>query len=230
MPKSLNPLVARRRMIQWILVSVVIVTLALGWKYPILGFSVPIVMLTGFVGSLFKGRYVCGNLCPRGGFFDRMIATVSFKKPIPTWLRKMHLRWVIFVSMMSFMVWRLSQNPGDWHHWGKTFWMMCIVTTAIGVVLGVLFHQRMWCEICPMGTMQNAIGGHKQQLLIDASKCRMCRICEKACPIQIPIVKDKDLGYVSSRDCLKCPECTAVCPTKALYWPQRPGNSLNKNE
>lgn len=215
---SLNPIVARRRAIQWFLVPVVVITLALGWKYPVLGYSVPIVMLMGFVGSLFNGRYVCGNLCPRGSFFDRVIAKISFRKTIPAFVRQMPLRWTIFVAMMIFMVWRISQNPGDWRHWGKVFWMMCVITTAIGVVLGILLHPRMWCALCPMGTMQNAIGGHKHPLLIDGSKCKKCHACEKACPIQLEIVKDKDVGRLTSRDCLKCPECIAVCPAKVLHW------------
>ena len=71
-----------------------------------------------------------------------------------------------------------------------------------------------------MGTMQNALGGHKHLLLIDAAKCKQCRLCEKVCPIQLAIVQDKDNGRLTSRDCLKCPECIAVCPTKALSWPK----------
>jgi ferredoxin-type protein NapH len=130
----------------------------------------------------------------------------------------MPLRWVIFAAMMGFMVWRISQNAGDWRHWGLVFWTMCVITTAIGVVLGILLHPRMWCAFCPMGTMQNAIGGHKQPLLIDAAKCKKCHACEKACPIQLAIVPDKDGGRLTSRDCLKCPECIAVCPAKALQW------------
>ena len=58
MPKdssiSLNPAVARRRTIQWLLVPIVVITLALGWKYPVLGFVVPVVMLMGIVGGLFN--------------------------------------------------------------------------------------------------------------------------------------------------------------------------------
>ena len=73
-----------------------------------------------------------------------------------------------------------------------------------------------------MGTMQNALGGNKQQLLIDAAKCKKCRACEKACPIQLAIVQDKDGGRLTSRDCLKCPECIAACPAKALSWPKKP--------
>jgi polyferredoxin len=215
---SLNPVVARRRAIQWFLVPVVVITLALGWKYPLVGYSVPVVMLMGFVGGLFNGRYVCGNLCPRGSFFDRVIAHISFHKTIPAFVRQMPLRWAIFAAMMTFMVWRISLNAGDWRHWGKTFWMMCVITTAIGVVLGILFHPRMWCAFCPMGTMQNALGSLKHPLLIDGAKCKKCHSCEKACPIQLEIVKDKDGGRLTSRDCLKCPECIAACPAKILHW------------
>ena len=225
MPKgvfmSLSPSVARRRTIQWFLVPVVVVVLAIGWKYPVLGFTVPAVMLMGFFGALFNGRYVCGNLCPRGSFFDRVIARVSFRRTIPAFVRRMPLRWAIFAAMMGFMVWRISQNPGDWRHWGKTFWSMCVITTTIGVVLGILIHPRMWCAFCPMGTLQNALGGGKRQLLIDAAKCKKCRACEKACPIGLAIVRDKDGGRLTSRDCLKCPECIAVCPANALCWHEK---------
>jgi ferredoxin-type protein NapH len=211
--------VIRRRRIQWALAPIVIITIGLGWKYPVLGFSVPIVMLMGTAGGLLNGRYVCGNLCPRGSFFDRLISRVSLGKEIPAFLRRMPLRWIIFAAMMGFMVLRVSQNPGDWRHWGRVFWLMCVITTAIGVVLGVLFHPRTWCAFCPMGTMQNAFGGGKGQLLIDAALCKECRVCERACPIQLAIVQDKGEGRLTSRDCLKCPECTSVCPTKALRWP-----------
>jgi ferredoxin-type protein NapH len=217
---AVSPIVIQRRRIQWLLMPIVIITIGLGWKYPILGFSVPVVMVTGVIVGFWKGRYVCGNLCPRGSFFDRLIARISFDKKIPAALRQMPLRWTLFAAMMGFMVFRISQNPSDWRHWGKTFWMMCVITTAIGVVLGIVLHPRMWCAFCPIGTMQNALGGHKQPLLIDAALCRQCRACEKACPFQLAIVQDKDLGRLLSRDCLKCSECVAVCPTKAIRWPQ----------
>jgi ferredoxin-type protein NapH len=219
-----NQAVIQRRKTQWVLLSVVIVTIGLGWKYPVLGFSVPIVMLAGMVGGIIKGRYVCGNICPRGSFFDRLISRISLGRDIPDFARKMPLRWTIFTAMMGFMVYRVSQDPGNWRHWGMTFWVMCVVTTAIGVVLGILTQPRMWCAFCPMGTMQNALGGGRQQLVIEAALCKECRICEKVCPAKIPIVQDKDKGRVTSRDCLKCPECTAVCPTKALHWPEKVKN------
>jgi len=213
--------IRRRRTIQWGLVSVILTTLALGWRFPWLGFSVPIVMLVGIVGSLFNGRYVCGNLCPRGSFYDRIMASISRKRPIPTWLRSRTLRWTLFAVMMSFMLARILQNPLDPMHWGRVFWVMCVVTTAIGIPLALLIHPRTWCSICPIGTAQSAIGGQRHQLRIDADLCRSCALCERACPMNLPIVKHKDTGIVREPDCVRCSECVAVCPVQALAFPPR---------
>ena len=213
--------VRRRHIIQWFLMPIVIVTIGLGWKYPLLGFSVPAVMLAGMIGGIIRGRYVCGNLCPRGSFFDRLMTCVSRKKPIPEFLISMAFRWVLFAALMGFMVFSILQNPTDIRHWGHVFWLMCVVTTGIGVVLGILIHPRSWCAFCPMGTMQNALGGGKHQLRIDSETCVECKDCEKACPFGLSIAEHKNDGNLPSRDCLKCSECIAVCPKSALSWPRR---------
>lgn len=219
---KLSPQVIRRRKIQWFLVPIVIITIALGWKYPFLGFAVPVVMLTGMIGGLWQGRYVCGNLCPRGSFFDRIIFAISLHRKIPLFVRKMPLRWMLFAAMMAFIIFRISQNVTDWKHWGYTFWLMCVITTGISIILGILLHPRTWCAFCTMGTIQNALGGNKHQLIIDSALCKSCRACEKVCPIQLSIVQDKNKGVLTSRDCLKCPECIGTCPVGALSWPQKP--------
>ena len=212
--------VKRRRVVQWCLMPIVLITIGLGWKYPLLGFSVPVVMLAGLVGSLIRGRYVCGNLCPRGSFIDRVVSLVSRKKHIPDFFRNMSLRWLVFAAMMGFMAFRISRNPAEIDHWGRVFWLMCVITTSIAVVLGIAIHPRSWCAFCPMGTMQSALGGGKHLLQIAPALCRECRLCERACPIDLAIVEHKDRRYLLDRDCLKCPECTAACPHGALSWPQ----------
>ncbi len=77
----------RRRWVQWALAPIVILVIALGWKYPYLGYTVPVVMILGMIGGIFRGRYVCGNLCPRGGFFDRIMPLASRVQAIPVILR-----------------------------------------------------------------------------------------------------------------------------------------------
>ncbi len=211
--------VARRRATQWIILSVVIVTLALGWWIPWFGFSVPLVMITGMVGSFFRGRYVCGNLCPRGAFYDRLMAPISRRRAVPKWIRSPGFRWTIFTLLMGFMVYRVLLNPTDPLHWGRVFWTMCLVTTAIGIPLAILIHPRTWCSFCPIGTVQGAIGGGKRRLTIEAESCRACRLCERRCPMGLTIAEHAAAGELPHWDCLRCSECVAVCPTGALRWP-----------
>jgi len=206
----------RRRIVQWILAPIVVVTIALGWRYPVLGFAVAIVMLMGMIGGVFSGRYVCGNLCPRGAFFDRYFGWTAGRRQIPAWMKSLTLRWILFAALMAFMILRIVQNPTSWQHWGRVFWLMCTVTTGLGLVLVLFVHPRGWCAICPMGTMQNALGGWRHDIRIDSAKCRLCLKCERVCPMNIPITRHKDAGVIRDRDCLKCRECAAVCPFDAL--------------
>ena len=208
----------KRRILQWSLLSVVLVTISLGWKFPFLGFSVPVVMIAGILISLFRGRMVCGNFCPRGSFFDRIVSSFSQKTSVPPLLRDMRFRWSMFALLMGFMVFRLAQNPLSLAHWGHVFWVMCVVTTALGLVLGIVYHPRTWCAFCPMGTLQNALGGEKQYLAIDSSSCRSCKLCEKKCPFDLSIVAHKNTGKIVNPDCLKCSECVQACPVNALSW------------
>ncbi len=208
----------RRRKLQWALAPVVVITIGLGWTYPALGYAVPAVMLMGMIGSLFNGRYVCGNLCPRGAFFDRYFGWMRKGRRIPEALRGIWLRWFLFAALMAFMIFRISRNAGSWEHWGRVFWLMCAVTTAAGIVLAVLVHPRAWCSVCPMGTLQSALGGHRGLYQIERS-CKECRTCEKACPLDLPIVVHKAEGVLKERDCLKCLECAAACPIGAVRGP-----------
>ncbi len=200
---------------RWLLAGVMLTVLALGWKFPLLGFIVPLAMLTGMGGGWLRGRYVCGNLCPRGSFFDTFFAKFGPRRYIPEMLIAMPLRWLIMAGLMSFMVYRLAQNPGSLAHWGLVFWQMCLITTAAALFLGMLYRPRTWCAICPVGTVANATGGHKRQLTI-AQGCRNCGLCEKACPMGHGITDYRAQGTMNTRDCLQCSVCVNVCPKGAL--------------
>jgi ferredoxin-type protein NapH len=209
----------KRRRIQWALAPIVILVVALGWKFPVLGFAVPLTMLTGLVVSFFNGRYVCGNLCPRGAFLDRMVPHISPGKPIPAAFRNNLFRIVVVVGLMGFMIYRLSLNPASWEHWGRVFWLMCAVTTAVALILAALFNSRTWCAFCPMGTMQSWIGGRRNRLRVLTDTCRSCGKCVKVCPFGLSPMADKDKGMLQSADCLRCSECVSACPFDALKWP-----------
>lgn len=202
---------------QWVLAPFTVIIICLGWKYTWLGFIVPIVMLLGIATAFFKGRYVCGNLCPRGAFFDRVITPISPQRQIPSFFRNMKFRIAVLLFMIGFMVYQLCQNFTSAAHWGYVFWMMCTITTIIGIILALFIRARTWCSFCPIGTLGKLIGQRHTNLQISAKSCISCKLCEKACPMNLSIISDKK-EIIHNSDCIKCAECIYTCPRQALNF------------
>jgi polyferredoxin len=129
-----------------------------GLFYPLLGYLVVAMMAILLMLSFFKGRYWCWHLCPRGAFLDIVLSKVSLKKPIPRSFTKQWFRWLIFVMLMSFLIFRIVHTGGNLIAIGLVFVVMCILTTIISIILGVITKHRGWCMICPMGMLQEKIG------------------------------------------------------------------------
>lgn len=211
--------VSTRRLYHWLFGLGMVLVIALGWKYPLLGLAAPLVMVAGMIVSVFHGRYVCGNLCPRGSFFDTALKLMAPAKKAPPLLRAMPFRWAMVAVLLGVTGWQGSAAPTSIEHWGVVFWRLCFVTTLIGVGLSFAYGTRAWCAFCPMGTLQNAIGGHKRPLQVDAV-CLQCRECEQNCPMGLAIAAGRDSGQLQNRDCLRCSTCVSTCRNKALSWPE----------
>jgi polyferredoxin len=194
--------------------------LVFGWFLPLLGYFIPICMLLGIGMSLRKGRKWCNWYCPRGSFYDALISSVSPKKDIPEIFKKIYFRVIIIFVLMTVMTVNLVLRWPDVNKMGVVFVVMLTVTTILGMVLAIIFHQRSWCTICPIGTMANLVGRNKSVLKINSEKCIECKLCSKVCPVQIKpyLYKKEGVQPMKDRDCLKCGLCIAACPTKALNF------------
>jgi len=182
-----------------------------GIFYPKLGYLLLLVFASLTIIAPFRGRWFCGNLCPRGSFVDFWIAPLSRKIRIPPQLRSMWIRAPIFVVLMGFMIFRIISTEGIVDKIGMVFVTLCILTTSIAVLLGIIIAPRTWCTFCPMGTLQRAMGGKKYQLKLDRENCIECKKCQKVCPMQLPVIEIPD-----NPDCIKCGRCVEACPKDAL--------------
>ena len=205
----------RQIWVRWILPFILIA----GWRYPILGYFIPVCMVAGVGIALFRGRYWCNWLCPRGSSWDLLLSRVSLKRKIPSIFRDKKFRIFIMVVLMAIL---LTQLPRHWPSidgMGKVFVTMLSITTMVGITLGILTHYRNWCTYCPVGTMANWLGKGKYPLAV-SSRCNECKKCDKVCPIQINRWQYRpehgEAAVIPEWDCLKCGLCIDVCPQKAL--------------
>lgn len=87
-------------------IIVIIISIG-GIFYPKLGYFLLLVFATLMIIAPFRGRWFCGNLCPRGSFVDFWLAPLSRKVSIPHVLRSMWFRVPVFFVLMGFMISRI---------------------------------------------------------------------------------------------------------------------------
>lgn len=204
----------------WILFAYLI----LGWFFPIIGWVAIICMLGPVLTSIWRGRWWCGHVCPRGNMYDRLLSKYSPHRPIPKFVRTFGFRlFMVFLIFAMFGV-QMYFAWGDWASMGFVFWKIILITTVVGVVLSFIYAPRTWCSFCPMGTISSWVApkhmpfpkGFKRVLV--ASDCEMkCKNCARFCPMQLTPydAKGDSSGYLHP-DCLKCGRCINVCPTKIV--------------
>ncbi|MBP7216530.1 MAG: 4Fe-4S binding protein [Candidatus Omnitrophica bacterium] len=211
---------AKRRLRQYGMAFVFVLILIFGWQFPFLGYFIPACMLLGFGMGLMRKRKWCDWYCPRGSFYDALARPLSPQKKIPALFKNIPFRLGALALLMIIMIVNLIMRWPHADQIGFFFIIMLTVTTTLGVILAIIFHQRSWCMICPIGTIINLTGKSKSPLTIDSDKCVECKLCAKACPVQIKpyLFKQKGVLTVNDRDCLQCASCVAACPKKALYF------------
>lgn len=207
-----------RKIKQFIMGIIFLVVLVFGWRYPFLGYFIPLCMLLGMGIGFFKGRKWCDWFCPRGSFFDVFIEPISPKKEIPKFFKGLPFRIGMLSFLMLMMTLQIIKRWPNPYKIGMFFVILLTVTTAIGIILALIFHYRSWCCFCPIGSMANWVGRDRYPLKIDSKLCTECNLCYKICPIQASpsAFKRSGLETVKDGDCLKCGLCVLCCPKGAL--------------
>jgi len=142
---------------QWIMIWFLPVIVIGGLFYPLLGFLVLLMMMFFLPFSIMAGRFWCWNLCPRGAFLDGVMSKFSANRPVPGIFVKMWFRWLVLILLMGYLAWRIWRSGGSIIAIGAVFVGMCILTTAISIILGAITKHRGWCVICPMGLLQEKL-------------------------------------------------------------------------
>jgi polyferredoxin len=209
----------RRKKIRQLLLSAVFMGVIIGgWFFPVLGYFIPVCMVAGIAIGVSKGRKWCGTLCPRGAFYDALVKPISPGKRIPDVFKRLPLRIAVLSFLMAMLTYQIIVRWPDPVSIGRFFVMLLTITTGVGLVLAKLFQERTWCYVCPIGTLTKWTGGERHQVQV-APSCVDCKLCAKACPMQISPNTFKEHGAVKDADCVKCSSCVTACPKKALSLP-----------
>ena len=179
-------------------------------------------MVGPIITSLYKGRFWCGNICPRGSFYDNIASKFSRKKKTPALLQSAYFRAALTILLLVIFSSNMIKTWGNLHDMGMVVYRLIIVTTLIGIGLTLLFNHRTWCNICPMGSISALCAtlripkNNSSFLQIDSS-CITCKKCQKSCPMGIAACDFKGRA-LTHKDCLQCNNCVYVCPKKSIAY------------
>ena len=192
-------------------------------------FTLGVVGLTGVI----VGRMTCGWLCPFGLLQDLMFKIVP--KEITIGRKWGYLRYaflglgVIILPLFWVNEFGLGEryfceicpagtleagiphlllDPSLQKLLGGFFiFKMSLLLIVVGMVLLI---RRAFCRLfCPLGAMLGVFNRFSGlQIKVDNHKCNHCGVCQKKCPVDLPIYSAE--GSPACINCLECTTCNHV--------------------
>ena len=216
----------------WAWLVTIIVALG-GQFWPYLGLIVPVIIAALIIVSFFKGRYWCGNFCPHGSLYDRIILPLSRNKFIPGFFKSRPVVAAAFIYFGFNMTRRFltvfQQSEGILIRTGFIFSNTYLMVMIVGSLLGLTISSRSWCQFCPMGTLQIlsyrlgkflGVTSSRDELITAESPelCHSCARCSRVCPMQLEPHKSfkKGSNQFDAEQCIRCNTCVENCPSGIL--------------
>jgi polyferredoxin len=110
-------------------------------------------------------------------------------------------------------IWITIQQFVGLESWDAVIPLSAIIMAAAFIVLSFKI-RHFWCRICPAGALMSIFNRSALvSIQKDGSKCTQCRVCLRACPMDIDeIYSEKDKDNVTNRTCIHCYRCIELCP------------------
>lgn len=184
-----------------------------------------VVLVLLLAAALLTGRAFCGWACPLGtvqewlaGLIRRLTGGKAAWLPIrPSpkvnrilgWLKYGVLGWTLWASvaavvppLIPFCPYRtlFTLNVGSLLGWSV---IVALITLSFAV-------ERAWCRyLCPLGALlvvTNKVSFWR--IRTDEVRCASCGICDRACPVDLDVMREVERGG----ECIRCRSCVRACP------------------
>lgn len=133
----------------WIIIVSFFILGILDFRFGLLGFfCMGAPMFHALKGD---GKVHCSKHCPRGSFLGEIIKHISFNRPLPAQMRSKKVKNILLFMMITLLTISLSHAGFEFAKIGFVLFRFMIMSFMVGILMGIFFKPRSWCQVCPMG-------------------------------------------------------------------------------
>jgi hypothetical protein len=133
----------------WIFMIAFIVLSVLDIRFGLLGLVCMTVPL--YHALCGRGKIHCSHYCPRGSLLGNFLKNISLGNNLPPYMKRKTFKNILLtfmIVMFSISLVRVGLNVDKI---AFAVFRMMMSSLAVGVIMGIVFKPRSWCQVCPMG-------------------------------------------------------------------------------
>lgn len=98
-----------------------------------------------------EGKKHCAKYCPRGSFLGKFLQKISLGNTLPARYRTRKVKHGMLILMISLLTFSLSHAGLQFEAVAFVLLRFMFMSFIVGIMMGVFFKPRSWCQVCPMG-------------------------------------------------------------------------------
>lgn len=152
----------------WVIIVSFFVLSIIDFRFGIFGF----VCMTAPIYHALRGRgkVHCSHYCPRGSFLGKFLQNISMGNTMPKWMKTKAAKNILLGIMITLLTVSLIHSGGDFNKIAFSLFRFMGVSFIVGIMMGVIFKPRSWCQVCPMGYSTGLIKKSKDKRMINEGK------------------------------------------------------------
>ncbi|MCG8539310.1 MAG: 4Fe-4S binding protein [Clostridia bacterium] len=133
----------------WIFMVIFILLSILDIRFGVLGFiCMGVPMYHAIKG---RGKVHCSHYCPRGSLLGNFLRNISLQNNLPKKLRGKTVKNILLIFMITMFSISLIHAGSNFKLIAFAIFRLMMSSLALGLIMGIVFRPRTWCQVCPMG-------------------------------------------------------------------------------
>ncbi|KXZ39680.1 4Fe-4S binding domain-containing protein [Alkalithermobacter thermoalcaliphilus JW-YL-7 = DSM 7308] len=133
----------------WVFMMLFIILSILDIRFGVLGFVCMTVPMYHAIKG--RGKVHCSHYCPRGSLLGNFLKNISMNNNLPKSFKTNTVKNIILTLMITMLAISLVHAGPDITKIGFSLFRFMMASLLVGIIMGIIFKPRSWCQVCPMG-------------------------------------------------------------------------------